>query len=547
MSCPEAKQEDIMDFILETNGSYVGEKPLVPVCITSINGRFQVYHVRMEDIEELNIYNYTYPSIPSVYSPLATDYQEESCITRAQSAPSLELSGNGVIIGFVDSGIDLESEMFQFEGGGTRVVTLWDQTGEEEDTDEVSYGRVYQRNQINQRLEAGDAEGLPRDEIGHGSYLAGIAAATIGGIANQADIAVVKLRQCKTYLKEYYGIPEDTVCYQENDIMAGVQFLDNYAQERGKPLILCFCLGTNQGSHTGGSFLAQLLNQIARESGRAVICPTGNEALRRHHYGGEIAKQGETERVEIQVEEGQKGFMLECWTSAPQSFSIDIVSPTGECMEGVTLRRGIGEKRYRFNVEGTTVEQAVRLVLSENGQQVICSRFVDPTPGIWILEVQGKVVTTGIYNLWLPMEEQMGKQTIFIRSNPDITITEPGNAIAIMTVAAYDGNTGGVYIQSGRGYTGSGQIKPDLAAPGVDIVSPYREAIKSSTCASAAIAVGAAALYMQWIYYLRNNKAITGVALKYGLVLGATGREEYTYPNREWGYGKLCLWNSLRV
>lgn len=544
MGCPEIYDEDVYDFILKNREKYLGTQVIVPVCQIDIGEEFQILYTRSQDAADLNIYHYTYSAIPTVYSPQAENYMRESCIDRVKSDEVLGLNGNGVILGFVDSGIDLTDEQFQFLGGGSRVVTFWNQEEYLEVETTVPYGKIYTQQEINEGLNAG--EQLPGDELGHGSYVAGIAAGTIGGIAPQADIAVVKLKNCKNYLRDYYGIPQDTVCYQENDVMTGIKYLEDFAQERGKPLILCFCLGTNQGSHTGNSNLSQLMNRMTRESGKMVVCAAGNEALKRHHYQGQVMKQNDSEIVEIQVEEGQKGFMLECWSQAPQGLSIDVISPSGERMEGVVARTA-GQTDFRFKVENTYVEQAVRLVTMEGGQQVICTRFENPTPGIWKLQVMGRTITTGIYNMWLPLQEQMETETVFIRSEPYITITEPGNASSILTVAAYNGQSGGVYIQSGRGFTANNQIKPDIAAPGSKIVSPYNQQVESSTSAAAGITAGAAALYMQWAFYVRGDTVVTGVGLKYGLILGAKESEGESYPNQQLGYGKLCLFNTIRL
>ena len=548
MDCPYVYREDVYDFIIDQQDDYNGAVPIIPVCEKNIADQYTIQYMERAGAPALSIYNYTYTAIPTVYSPLAELYLDAGCITPVLNNEVLGLNGRGVIVGFVDSGINLTSESFQYVGGGTRVMALWDQNKPEEETiGYLGYGSVYRQKQINEALENPETiRTLPRDELGHGSYLAGIVAGTNGGIAPSADIAVVKLKQCKQYFREFYKIPADTPCYQENDVMAGIQFLKDYAKEVGKPLVLCFCLGTNMGSHTGNAFLGQMLNRMNLTNGNMVVCAAGNEALNRHHYSGMVEQQGESEEVEIQVEEGCMGFWVECWSQVPQAFYIHVISPSGEKMEGVVAQVA-GEKSHRFALENTLVVQSARYVYQEGGEQIIFTSFDKPTPGIWKLQVFGKVVTTGNYNLWLPMEEQLSKPVTFLKADPDTTITEPGNALSILTVTAYDGKTGGLYIRSGRGYTASQQIKPDLAAPGVNVVSPFENRSDSSTCAAAAITAGAAVLYLQWINYVRQGLPVTGNAVKQGLILGANTKPEESYPNREWGYGSLCLLDTLRL
>lgn len=564
MDCPEIYSEEVFDFILDVGDNYNGATPIVPVCEQKIGDQYTVAYMDSRGAPELSIYHYTYSAIPAVLSPVAELYLEESCIVPVMENEVLGLKGQGVIAGFVDTGINAESETFQYVGGGTRIVTLWDQTKLPDTEEKVSYagyGTVYTRKDINAALEpqitpvaeagrnipeASSSRALPRDEVGHGSYLAGIVAGTNGGIAPLAEIAVVKLKPCKQYLREFYRIPTDALCYQENDIMMGIQFLKEYAKAAGKPLVLCLGLGTNMGSHTGSAYLGQFLNRMNLTNANLVVCAAGNEALMRHHYRGFLEIQGGSEEVQIQVEEGSPGFWVECWSQAPQSFYINVISPSGEEMSGV-IAQAAGERQHRFALENTLVVQSVRFVYREGGSQLIFTRFENPVAGVWKLKVFGKVVTTGVYHMWLPMEEQLRKPVSFLRPDPDVTITEPGNAISILTVGAYDAGTGGIYIQSGRGYTAAEQIKPDLVAPGVNVVSPYENRSDTSTCAATAITAGASILYIQWITYVRQGLPVTGNAVKQGLILGARTGPEQSFPNREWGYGTLCLLDTLRL
>lgn len=555
MGCAEAYNQDSYDFIIDKEETYRGITPIEPDCISSIGNRFEIWYTPKARVVSLNSYNYPYQNIPGIYSLLDTAYKEEACITQVLNQESLALDGEDVIIGMIDTGLDLRDEAFQFTGGGTRVGIYWDQEeegqsrdGEEESSyenpDYTGYGRVYTREEINQRLI--DNQELPRDSIGHGSILAGIMASSVDGIARSAELAVVKLKPCKQYLREYYSVSDSAIVYQENDIMAGVAFLTNYADEVEKPLVISIALGTNMGNHMGGSYLAQMLSGVMNSPRKMVVCGAGNEALFRHHFKGSIPNSGGIEEVEVQVSQGVEGFWIESWCLIPQFLTMDVISPSGEIMQSVRANL-YGEKSYRFNLENTLVIQTVSVVVSEEGQQLIQVRMINPVAGIWKLRIRGGVVTTGDYHLWLPMEEQLNGTVVFVRSNPDTTVTEPGNGRALLTMGGYDGDTGGIFIQSGRGYTASNQIKPELAAPAVNLVSPYRGNIITGTSGAVAVAAGACALYMQWVVYRRGGPEIVGTVLKYGLELGAKKEERYSYPNKEWGFGSLCLYDTLRL
>jgi len=511
----------------------------VPVERKELGKEYEVVYVQADDYDINDLLFYPYEAMPKVYSPLSPDWEEAGCIASIQQNPALGLVGEGVILGFIDSGLDITDSNFQFAGGGSRVGIFWNQ---EDDT-------VYNRSELNALLS--QTRPSEWDETGHGSYLAGIAAGRDGGVALEAELAVVRLKTVRPYLREFYNLPDNGAFYQENDIMAGVAFLDAYAAERGKPLVLCFCLGTNQGEHEGGSYLGEMLSGWMKREDRMVVCGAGNEALRRHHFfslrpGGVelILHPEENSRayvMEIRVEEGAKGFYVESYVRIPQQLRVAVISPTGETYDGIPA----GERNgyHRFRVEDTQVYQSADNVVGRELNRLVRSFFVDPTPGIWKLVGRIEKITDGEMHSWLPLEEQLQSEVVFIRSDPDTTVTEPGNAPLLLTVAAYDTVTEGIFIESGRGYSKNGIVKPEIAAPGVDLVSPYRQEAKSSTSAAAAVTAGAAALYMEWA--LNRVMRPRGVDVKERLLSGVRKKENVTYPNREWGYGMLCLRDSF--
>lgn len=121
------------------------------------------------------------------------------------------------------------------------------------------YGTEYTGEQINEALRTADPFALvpTRDEDGHGTFTAGIAAGSetadgsFIGAAPEAYLAVVKLKTAKQRLRDYYFLPEDTAVYQETDIMMSVRFLLNLQRKRRLPMVLCLGLGTNTGGHDG--------------------------------------------------------------------------------------------------------------------------------------------------------------------------------------------------------------------------------------------------------------------------------------------------------
>ena len=205
-----------------------------------------------------------------------------------QNYPTLELQGSGVLIGFVDTGIDYQNPIFRNLDGTTRIAGIWDQTLQDGMPPEgFLYGTEYTEDMINEALRSDTTQEMvpTSDEQGHGTFLASIAAGGASeeeegflGAAPDAQIAVVKLKEAKRYLKEFYLINTDAPCYQENDIMLGVTYLNNLANKLELPLIICIALGTNMGSHSANSPLTSQLDIYANTANRAVVIGSGNEA-----------------------------------------------------------------------------------------------------------------------------------------------------------------------------------------------------------------------------------------------------------------------------
>ena len=138
--------------------------------------------------------------------------------------------------------------------------------------------------------------------------------------------------------------------------------------------------------------------------------------------------------------------------------------------------------------------------------------------------------------------------TYFIRSNPYTTILSLGNARVPITVTAYNIQDDSLYINSSRGYSRTGVIKPDLAAPGVEVTGPTLNqsfAAATGTSISAAHAAGIAAMLMEWGVVRGNYPSMSTIEMKIFMIRGARRNQALTYPNRDWGYGILDIFNTF--
>ena len=530
-------------------------------CIDFVSRQFAVLHIPMDDLESpMNFSYYTYSAIPKLYSLLATDSMEASGILPASRIPAFGNQGQGVLIGFVDTGIDYQNPLFRKEDGSSRILGIWDQTLETGAPDPVNgfqalYGTQYSREEIDQALAAPDPLALvpSADENGHGTFLASVAAGgedpdqDFTGAAPRASIAMVKLKPAKAYLRDFYLIREGADAYQENDIMMGVASLLHLARRFSMPLVICLGLGTNQGSHVGKSPLGLYLDDINIYAGTAVITAAGNETGYGHHYRAVTRPEETLQTVELNVGEKDSGFSMEFWAQDVDIYRVGFISPTGEVVDPLPSSTE-EENVIRFLVEQTEITVFSSIVNTATGSQMVFIRFKDPMPGIWNLTVSSALNVTGAFHIWLPSRGFISDTTYFLRPDPDTLVTGPGNSQYALTVSAYDHTTGGIYIHSSRGFSRSGQIKPELAAPGVNITGAgLRSGFvqRSGTSAAAAHAAGAAAILLHWGILERNDPFMNTSAIKTYLIRGAKRNPALTYPNREFGYGTLDLYQAF--
>lgn len=559
-SCREKiLSESYRDFIIPLEGG----RTTFPdtneeLCAQGASAGYDIVYLREELATPMNFERFSYNTIPQCYTLLDMDAMNQSGISQVQYYPTLELLGKGILIGFIDTGIDYTNDVFRNLDGTTRIIGMWDQTIQSGKPPEgFYYGSAYSEAEINEALrQENPFDFVPsRDTNSHGTFTASLACgsgnaeARFLGAAPEASIAVVKLKEAKQYLREFYGIDRSSVCYQENDIMLGLRFLKNLADEHHLPLVVCLTLGTNFGGHSAASPLAVSLQLYAKTLNRIMVTGTGNEANQRHHFLGELSEQGDETTAEIQVSSGTEAFAAELWTEFPNAVSVTITSPSGEILPISSIRQGT-VITYQFLFEGTELYLDNRILVEQNSAQLIFMRFRNPAPGIWKVRVKSVRFYGGVFHIWLPMKEFLSGDVIFLESNPDTTLTCPSSVDAVLTVAWYNGKQNSVDINSGRGYTRVGTIKPDFAAPGVGVIGALpgnRFAARSGSSIATAIAAGASALLLEWLLKQGARIGYDTSQVKGLLILGATGRPGTQYPNREWGYGTLNLYETLQA
>lgn len=466
----------------------------------------------------------------------------------------LNLTGNGVNVAIIDTGIDYLSEEFMKQNGETRIECIWDQTviaGKEVDDLPVAFGTVYTKNDIQSAINAYKEGKNPyeivatRDEIGHGTNFAGIIGATgknpdLKGVVPECDFVVIKLIEDISFKDSFKAqIP----VFNLTVVFAALEFIYRYSLRRFKPMVIYFPLGGNLGSHDGQNFLDQYIQRILANIGIALVTGAGNQRLKGEHTFGYISQAGEISEVEIDVSPEKKDLWVEAWINAPNIMSVEIISPSGESSGIINALLNVFEV-YKFIFEKASININYFIPEVNNGNELIRIRFYNLQPGIWKLRLVGNLILDGRYDIWMLQSDLTPGTAKFTPSDQYGTITNPSNSKYIITAAAYNQNNNNITSYSGVDFVDKTSYMIDVAAGGVDAltVAPNNEtAIVNGTSVAAAIVAGACAMLFEWGIIDGNDPQMYAVTIKTYLARGATKRRGDIYPNPQWGYGMLNI------
>ena len=480
--------------------------------------------------------------------------REASCILPVQAGAN-GLTGEGILVGVVDFGVDYFHSDFRNEDGSSRILRLWDQSLDGKPPRGYVTGTEYTKEEIDKALALGETEGrclvvlhieeapvarplIPsRDFSGHGTAVLGIAAgngrASGGvnrGVAYKSDLLVVKMGNAREN-----SFPRTT------ELMEGIDYLIRQAVKMGRPIAINISFGNNYGSHQGDSLLETYLSNAANV-GRSVICVgSGNNGNDRIHTAGQL-RQGQTETVEMSIGTYETTLNLQLWKAYADEIEISIETPSGERLP--TLSEKIGTQRYRAG------ETDLLIYYGKPGPfQVTQEIYFDFIPvetyltsGIWKIHLHGRRIREGNYNLWLPGGNVLNPVTGFYRPIAAETLTIPSTAAKVITVGAYDSRLNAYADFSGRGGSNLSFPKPDLVAPGVNITAPTPGGAYTTvtgTSFSTPFVTGSAALLMEWGIIQRNDPFLWGEKVKAYLRRGAQPLPGFNeYPNEAVGWGE---------
>ena len=523
--------------------------------VTYINELHSILNLPTNTSEVCDLGQFPYHRFPSLFTLSSIVALDASNITQVQTNPFLSLFGQGVLVGVIDTGIDYVHPAFRRGETTSKIYSIWDQTiGGDTPPEGFTYGTEYTRAQINLALSSENPlEVVPTvDENGHGTAIASIIAGTpteeesFIGIVPDADLVVVKLKEAKKNLKNIFCVPEDRLCYQETDVMLGIRYLTSVATKLNRPIAICIAFGTSQGGHDGSGATSTYMNRLSQTNRVAFVVAAGNEVgLRRHCF---INNTANTSTCELQIGPNDKMFSMEIWPYAPTRCSIELVTPTGETTAPIYPELNYCRNLdFIFNQSNVSINNTV--FEQETGDQLILIRFQDATPGIWKLMITNLNNEAFSYHSWLPSGNLISADTFFIEPDPYTTVTSPGNARSVLTVAAYNQVGGGILNNSSRGYSRTDFITPQIAAPGYQIPCAMPNngySALTGTGAAAAHATGIVAMMLEWAVVRGNYPSITGNDIDRMVIRGARRNQDQQYPNKTWGYGESMHMGYLR-
>ncbi|GAA0067323.1 MAG: S8 family peptidase [Clostridium perfringens] len=496
---------------------------------------FGILIIKVNDLSRIiELEGLQYIELPKILYTSAYDSNRASCIPSVWN--SYNLTGEGILVGFLDTGIDYTHNAFKDADGNTRIEYIYD----------LENGIVYDKNKINEALKSEDPFSVvPEIDLsGHGTHVAGIACAGGNinfdnyGVAYKSSIAMVKITG-ENSLRAALS----------TQLMRGLKFLMDKSNEINKPLVVNISLSTNDGSHNGSSLLEKYIQTFTQLQKAVIVVAAGNEGNSAHHVGGKMKKE---EDLDLNIGEGEKVIMLDFFKPVLVDVSVEVISPTGISTGPMELsesykERFVGREKIivystgpkPFDIQGQTTISILPL-----GDAV--------TAGGWRIIVKKLNNYEGYFDIWLPISEGLNERTRFLQPDVYNTLGIPATVEGVISVGSYNFLNNNLSAFSGRGVVRpEWLIKPDLVAPGENILSTAEEQgfdTKSGTSMAAPQVAGICALLFEWGIIRNNDPFLYGERIKYYLIKGAK-RTIFgeAYPNPDLGYGFVCLDRTMEL
>ena len=544
-------QPDTIDFTFIDDGRfkrYLADRPYIKIGTEFVARKFVVAYTKPQYMDGIfTELGEDYLTIfPQLLSPLSIPTNSAAGITQAQRQPYLNLTGRGVLMGFVDTGIDYTQRTFRYEDGTSKIKYIWDQTIASSPPENIRFGSVYSQELINEALRSEDPSKIvpSMDNDGHGTFLASVAAGRESnefiGAAPDSEIIAVKLKQASPHHLRRFNFAEGTTLYSSADFMLGIKFVLDMAGRLNMPVVICIGMGTNFCGHDGNTMLEEYISSITSLVGIVCVAGAGNESSARRHTMGQISQTGNTATISINVESNVESFPFYISNQSFDKISVEVISPIGETTSRLPVNYG-----YVYSKKLILEPSTVTVRYFKDKSNVIIIDIAKPTQGLWNVVLHGDTILSGRYHAWLPLSSIIRANIEFLRPSPDYTIVIPATALRVITCGAYDHVRNSLFVSSSWGPTKGYRMAPDFVAPGVNVqgVYPTGYGTMTGTSVAAAVTAGACALLLQWGIIRGKEPAMTLDRVKSLLISGCIRQENITYPNTQWGFGMLNLFN----
>jgi len=528
--------------------------------VTTVAGRVAVLHTQsanLPSVAQLPFVSRIERSWPlTVYLDQSVpDVGANTVWDQVRDPYGRNVTGKGVIVGFVDTGIDVSHPDFTFPNGSTKILYVWDQTIGGRPPADFGYGYECTSDDIH-------AGGCPEtDTFGHGTHVAGIAASSGRATGNYTGVAP---DASIIFVKSGHEICDGgSWTFDSSQILDGISYIIKKATQLGRRAVINLSLGGNIGGHDGSDPWEVVLDEFVK-AGTAIVVAAGNQAQDNSHIRGQLVK-GANVTFDVSVRESTTDLAIDMWYSSQDEIVATLTTPSGRTYPIPTLT---GDKSANYgNVTSfaRTGELGNELYFEANSPAPL------PTQG-WSVTLSARQISSnGVWDAWVDTASCIFPGAVFLPGNgyqidQNITIGIPGTAHYVVTVGAYitktswrgingqsfgssDLRTGGIAPFSSLGPTRDGRIKPDVVAPGMLIASarsngtaertsdpdPFHRILAGTSMAAPHVA-GVVALMFQYAPNLQATALPTILRQTARLDLN-TGLMATGSP--VWGFGKV--------